>query len=275
MDLIFFWLSKLIWILISPDTLLAVLILAGVGLLLAGAVKKAKILLSLSALAIVAVCVLPLGTLLLAPLENRFPSPPKLPDHVDGIICLGGAENAYLSSFTGQAEVGAAAERYLGFIRLIRSYPDAIRLFSGGSGSLSHQDFRDADVAKMAFEDLGLDSSSVIYESCSRNTYENGKSSKAAVNPKPGQNWIFVTTAAHIPRAVGVFRKLGWKVIPYPVDHVGSQNMPVKLSMNFSGNLDRLKWAVREWTGLTAYYLTGKTSEWVPGPDAEKGVMDG
>jgi uncharacterized SAM-binding protein YcdF (DUF218 family) len=271
MDLIFFRLSKLIWMVICPDSLLVILILIGVVLLMAGAVKKAKILFSIVALFILAICFLPLGTILLAPLENRFSSPPKLPVHVDGVICLGGAEKAYLSSFTGQAELGNAAERYLGFIRLMRRYPHAIHLFSGGSGSLAHQAFRDADVARVVFADLGLDTSSIIFESRSRNTYENGKVSKSIVNPTPDQNWILVTSAGHMPRAVGVFRKLGWQVIAYPVDHVGSPKIPLTFALDFSGHLNQLKWTLREWTGLAAYYLTGKTSEWIPGPAPEEG----
>lgn len=266
MDLIFFWLSKLIWTVISPDILLVILNISGLVLLLAGAVKKAILVLSVAAAATLAITFFPLGSLLLAPLENRFPSPPDLPEQVDGIICLGGAEKPYLSDARGQAEVGGAAERHLGFIKLMRTYPDAQVLFTGGSGSLTHQGLKDADVARMVFEDLGLDLSAIRFESRSRNTYENGKFSKDLVTPEPGQTWVLVTSADHMPRAVGVFRKLGWDVIAYPVDHATHPESPFEIRMDFSGNLHMLKLALREWVGLTAYYLTGKTSEWVPGP---------
>ncbi len=272
MDLIFFWLSKLIWMVIAPDTFLAILILVGVGLLLAGAVKKAKVLLCVAALSIIVNAFLPLGSMLLAPLESRFPSRPDLPEHVDGIICLAGAEDTVLSHARGQAELGASVERYFGFIRLMRMYPDVVHLFTGGTGELFSQEFKSTDVARMVFDDLGVDTQSIVFESDSRNTYENAIFSKALVKPEPGQNWVLVTTAWHMPRAVGVFRKAGWEVMAYPVDYwtYPGKAFSISFSLDFAGRLDRLSLGIKAWVGLAAYYLTGKTSQWVPGPVAGK-----
>ena len=264
-DLIFFWLSKLLWIALSPDLVLVFLILLGVIMLLGGAVKKAKFLLSLSALILLAISILPLGSSMIAPLENRFPANPPLPPHVDGIICLGGGENPYLSHKREQAQLGDAAERIIAFVRLMRAYPKATPLFSGGSGDPAHPEYKDADVARMVLADLGIDSAAIVFESGSRNTYENGRISKAIARPEPGQTWILITSAAHMPRAVGVFRKLRWEVIPYPVDYVTPPEMTLGMNLDFSWNLNRLKDGLREWIGLTAYFLTGKTSAWFPG----------
>ncbi|WP_022667644.1 YdcF family protein [Desulfospira joergensenii] len=261
----FFWLSKLIWMVISPDILLVLMISTGFLLLLAGAVKKAKLILTLGVSAMLIITFVPVGEFILAPLENRFKTHPDLPERVDGIIMLGGSEKAYLAHFRNQAELSRAAERYLGFIRLIRQYPDAIHLFAGGSGSLSHGEYKDADVARMVFDDLGVDPAGILFESRSRNTHENGVFSKAAVNPRPNQNWILVTTSWHLPRAVGVFEKIGWKVIPYPVDHLTHPDKPPSLGPDFSGHLTILKMAMREWVGLIAYYITGRTSSILPG----------
>jgi len=272
-DLIFFWLSKLIWKVIAPDTLLAILILAGVALLLAGAVKKAKVLLSVVALFILINAFLPLGATLLAPLENRFPSHPDLPDHVDGIICLGGAEDVGLSHARNQPELQDSAERYLGFVRLMRTYPKSSFVFTGGSGLLLKQNIKAADVARMIFQDLGIDTEKIIFECNSRNTYENALYSKALVNPVAGQNWVLVTTAWHMPRSVGVFRKAGWEVIPYPVDYstYPGEAFSISFCPSLTDRLSLLSQGIKAWVGLTAYYLTGKTSQWVPGPVAGKG----
>lgn len=266
MDLIFFWLSKLIWLIISPDFLLVFFICCGVLLLLAGAVKKAKFILSGTALAMVAITFVPVGDFLIAPLEQKFPAHPELPAHVDGIIQLGGAESGYLSHLHGQAQLGDAAERYLGFIRLMRLYPDARLLFTGGSGRLVNDAYKDADVARMVFKDLGVDTSRIIFESRSRNTYENAKITKSAADPAPGQTWVLVTTAWHMPRAWGAFTQQGWEVIPYPVDYLTHPEMAPDFKMRFLGNLGRLTVGVKEWTGLLAYYLTGKTPALLPGP---------
>ena len=52
----------------------------------------------------------------------------------------------------------------------------------------------------------------------SRNTQENAEFSKALVAPKEGERWLLVTSAFHMPRSVGLFRKAGFAVEPYPVD---------------------------------------------------------
>nr|WP_321399923.1 YdcF family protein [uncultured Desulfobacter sp.] len=202
--------------------------------------------------------------MILTPLEHRFPTNPVLPKKVDGIIVLGGAENNSLTQMWRQPETNDAADRYIGFARLIRKYPDAVHLFTGGSGNPMHQEWKDANTAREVFMDMGLDTSGIIFEDRSRNTYENGLFSKALVHPEPGQIWVLVTTAAHMPRAVGVFNRLDWPVLPYPMDHFTRPDRKIRLGVDFSGHLNRLVTAMTEWTGLAAYYITGKTNALFP-----------
>ena len=77
---------------------------------------------------------------------------------------------------------------------------------------------READFAGAIFESLGIAKSRLIMERRSRNTLENAEFSKALVAPKPGERWLLVTSAFHMPRSVGLFRKAGFAVEPYPVD---------------------------------------------------------
>lgn len=261
---LFFWLSKLIWMVIRPDFLLVAFAVIGMLLWFSGAVKEAKWMLTCVVLVMVIITIFPLGTILLAPLEHRFPTNPGLPDKVDGIIMLGGAENNLLTQMWHQPEINSSADRYIGFARLVKAHPDAVHLFTGGSGSPMHQEWKGANTARKIFMDMGMDTSGMVFEDKSRNTYENGLFSKTRVHPKPGQTWVLVTTAAHIPRSVGVFNRLDWPVIPYPVDHYTRPDRKIKLGLNFSGNLGRLVMAATEWTGLAAYYITGKTNTLLP-----------
>lgn len=261
---LFFWLSKLIWMVIRPDFLLVAFAVMGMLFWFSGAVKKAKWLLSCVVLAMTTITVFPLGTLLLAPLEHRFPTNPALPEKVDGIIMLGGAENNPLTQMWHQPEINDAADRYIGFIRLVRAYPNAVHLFAGGSGNPMHQEWSDAKTARQVFMNMGLDTSTMVFENRSRNTYENGLFAKALVHPDPGRAWVLVTTASHMPRSVGVFNRIGWPVIPYPVDHYTRPDRKVRPGLNFSGNLERLVTAATEWTGLAAYYITDKTDTLFP-----------
>ena len=97
-------------------------------------------------------------------------------------------------------------------------YPNARVVFSGGSANLISNDAREADFAGAIFESLGIDKSRLIMERRSRNTQENAEFSKALVAPKDGERWLLVTSAFHMPRSVGLFRKAGFAVEPYPVD---------------------------------------------------------
>ena len=261
---LFFWLSKLIWIIIRPDFLLVLSALVGILFWFSGAERKAKWVLTGVVLTMIGITIFPLGSILLAPLEHRFPTNPALPEKVDGIIMLGGAENNLLTQMWHQPELKDSGDRYIGFIRLARAYPDAVHLFAGGSGSPMHQKWSDADTARQIFMDIGIDISGLVFENKSRNTYENGLFAKSLVHPEPGQTWVIVTTAAHMPRSVGVFNRLGWPVIPYPVDHSTRSDRKIKPGLNFSGNLAKLVTATSEWTGLAAYYITGKTDTLFP-----------
>ena len=145
-------------------------------------------------------------------------------------------------------------------------YPDASHVFTGGTGSLSHQEHKAADLARRMFGELGFDVEKILFERESKNTYENGVNSYNLVEPKHGDNWILITTAWHMPRAVGIFENLGWEVIPFPVDHgtdsIGDDNFI--FTLDFIGNMNELQTGIKEWVGLAAYYYTGKTSSLFP-----------
>jgi uncharacterized SAM-binding protein YcdF (DUF218 family) len=163
-------------------------------------------------------------------------------------------------------ELNHRSERFFAFIHLMKKYPRAKHVFSGGTGSMLRQGYKGAEVAKRLFSEQGLDIDNIIFESQSKNTFENGVFTKKLLDPKSGERWILITSASHLPRAVGIFSKIGWKVIPYPVDHYTNPETLFRPTCNFSGNLDQFKWALREWLGLTAYYITGRTSRFFPGP---------
>ncbi len=265
MDSLFFWLSKIIWLFIEPDNLLVFLVVAGLVLLLKGAYLQAKILMSFTAFIMVVILFCPVGQWLLHPLEMQFPVNPTLPKKIDGIIVLSGSEDSFRSAMWGQVELNDAAERNFAFIKMIKRYPDAKHVFTGGTGRLTKKEYKAADVARKLFAEQGLDISKIIFEDQSRNTYENAKFTYEKIKPGPGENWVLITTSRHMPRSVGVFNKLGWTVIPYPVDHHTERNNFIIGKPRFGANLKVLTFAVKEWVGLLAYYITGKTTGILPG----------
>ena len=117
------------------------------------------------------------------------------------------------------------------------------------------------------FESLGIPRERLTMERRSRNTEENAEFSKALVNPKDGERWLLVTSAYHMPRSVGLFRKAGFTVEPYPVDwRVGEASDHLKFTPVAVDGLERTDIAMREWIGLTAYWASGKIDQWFPGP---------
>jgi uncharacterized SAM-binding protein YcdF (DUF218 family) len=261
-----FIIEKLLWLLLAPSMLL--LALAIIGLLLQfGRHRIASLIcLSLSVGILTLIAILPIGAWMLAPLEDRFPPVRTLPAAVTGIIVLGGATAPDLSAARGMPSLNADAERMTALVMLARRYPNAKLAFTGGNGTLIHGPTTEATVAREIFTELGVDQSRITYEDRSRTTYENAVLLKALLNPQPGQLWLLVTSAWHMPRAVGLFRHAGWSVLPYPVAYKTAPGLLNEIHNSFPARLAMVDQATHEWIGLVAYYLLGHTSALFPAP---------
>jgi uncharacterized SAM-binding protein YcdF (DUF218 family) len=221
----------------------------------------------IASLVLLAVCGFsPLGNWLIYSLEQRFPPWDATQGAPDGIVVLGGAIDSDLSAAHGVAVVRSAADRVIAAAALAHRYPNARILFTGGSGNLIKDNAREADYAGAVFESLGISKSRLIMERQSRNTQENAEFSRAMAAPKSGERWLLLTSAFHMPRSVGLFRKAGFAVEPYPVDwRVGGRADLLSFRFALDG-LSAVDTGMREWIGLVAYRVTGKTGELFPGP---------
>jgi uncharacterized SAM-binding protein YcdF (DUF218 family) len=265
---VFFVLSKTLGVMLMPANFLI-----SIGLL--GAVLLASRWAALGRKLIVA-CVLllaicgfsPLGSWLLYPLESRFPQWDAAHGAPDGIVVLGGVIAPERSEAHGFAVFTDTADRIIAAAALAHRYPNARIIFSGGSGNLISGGVREADYASAVFESLGVSKERLTMERRSRNTLENAEFSKTLAAPKGNERWLMVTSAFHMPRSVGLFRKAGFTVEPCPVDwRMGGRADLWKFGTSLGGGLGRLDMAAREWIGLVAYWISGKTSEFFPGPD--------
>ncbi|MDZ7704349.1 MAG: YdcF family protein [Trueperaceae bacterium] len=256
--------QKIAWWFLRPSNLLFLLLLVGVLLLWFGARRNGRALLTLVLVVALVPVFVPVKTWLRAPLENHFPVPSPLPDTVDGIIVLGGAVVVQVTASRGQVALGESAERMTASLALARQYPEATLLFSGGSGELVGRELSEADVAAMFYEEVGLEPTRLLLEQRSRDTYENALYSYELADPQPGQTWLLVTSAMHMPRAVGVFQALGWPVLPYPVDFRSVANPSFEPSLNVLDNITEIDGIAREWVGLVAFRLLGRTDALFP-----------
>lgn len=260
-----FILSRVLWELADFEALLLTAFVIGVGLLWLRWHRAARWLLTLAALATIVLSVLPVGYWMLAELENRFPVMNEMPERIDGIIILGGVISPGLSRARGQPQIGGEAERLFAAIELANRYPEARVLFTGGTGSLTNPELKEAPVAAQVLYGLGLAPERLTLESRSRNTYENAIYSYEIAKPQATETWLLVTSARHMPRAMGTFRAAGWPVTAYPAGFQTDPDWHFGLDWGFAG-LRRFRTALKEWLGLVVYRLLDRSDSLFPGP---------
>ena len=263
----FFPLSKILGFFAIPSNLVVSIGILGL-LLLPTRFARAGRALAFASLIVLAILGLsPAGNALIIPLEERFPRWDTTRGAPDGIIVLGGAISPDISAARDEVALNEAAERLTVVAELARRYPNARIVFSGGSGALIYDEGAEASFALRLLESFGIPRARITLEDRSRNTVENAVLSKAIAKPKPGERWLLVTSAHHLPRAVGVFRKVGFPVEAYPVDwRTRGTDDALRPFASVGDGLRRSDTAVREWVGLAVYWLTGRSSELFAGP---------
>lgn len=257
-DSLFFVISKLVWAVIRPETILLLVLGGGLVALHRQRIQLAKWLVGIPFVFLAALFVFPLGEIILRPLELSYPRNPQTSD-VDGIIVLGGAEDQNLSSYWRQPVTNEGAERFLSAIALAHQYPDAKVMFTGGSGKLGGSGGNANNVAQSIFLSAGVDPERLIIENRSRNTAENARFSRELLGSDDDGTWILVTSAFHMRRAVASFCAAGWaNLVPWPTDY-RSGDFFDRIGWDLAGHLDALNVGVKEWVGILAYKLTGRS----------------
>jgi uncharacterized SAM-binding protein YcdF (DUF218 family) len=254
---LFFLVSKTIGAVFIPSNLLITIGSVGLILIFGRYRSLGRKLLTVCVAGFVVCGFLPVGNFLLFPIETRFPAWRADSGAPDGIVVLSGE-----------------IDRVIAALKLARQYPRARVVFSGGNPDLIRtDDTAEADDAEQILINLGLERDRLLLDRRARNTQENAEYSKALALPKPGERWLLVTSAFHMPRSIGIFRKAGFAVEPYPVDNWKKRDWPQLLTLrsSFLARVNQTDSAVHEWVGLIAYRLAGMTTELLPSPDPKNG----
>ena len=257
MDTGFFVSAKLVTLFLQVETWLVVGMTISV---LAGVARRRRLSVAAGTTTLAALLVLgtvPLGEMLLRPLEAEYPQP-ILPERIDGIVVLGGVEDVRATAAWGQPQINEAAERLTVAAALALQHPQARIVFSGGSG----QDFGGApgsasfpDVAGAFFASFGIAPGRISWENLSRNTAENARLSLARAQPREGEVWLLITSAFHMGRAMRSFHAAGWRdLVALPTDYRTGAVWDA-VGWDFSGNIPRLNLAIKEHVGRIAYHL--------------------
>jgi uncharacterized SAM-binding protein YcdF (DUF218 family) len=263
----FFVLSKVLGFFAYPSNLVIMCGLAGMVLLATRFARAGRRLMAGSLMTLAIMGFSPLGNILMLALEQRFPPWSAARGAPDGIVVLGGGIKPDVSAARNDVVLSEAGARITSAVALARRYPNARIIYSGGTGALIYREGSEAKSAVQIFESLGIPHSRLMVEEQSRNTVENAAFSLLVAMPQPGERWLLVTSAYHMPRAMGTFRAAGFAVEAYPCDW--RTRGAVDLTRPFFAldeGLERTDIATREWAGLLVYWLTGRSSALFPGP---------
>jgi uncharacterized SAM-binding protein YcdF (DUF218 family) len=240
-----YYVSKVFWLIAAPtNALVLISAIAAVWAVLRSP-NRATWLAAAAACGLFIATFTPIGIALTVPLERRFTLSP-LDSQADGIILLSGGGTA-----SGIAAVAALSQRY----------PKAQLIFSGFSATEPADEW-----LKKVFTLWGGDPARIYIESRPRTTFEDALYVAALLKPKPTERWLLVTQAMHMPRAVGCFRLAGFQVEPYPVEFKADDSHPFAGFIPGPHALYELDLVAKEWIGLIAYRLMGKTDAFFPGP---------
>ena len=259
----FFYLSKVLWNFFNPINMLVILLFIGIIFHLLKKKNFYRKIYQITFILFILIAFLPTGTYLLWKLENTFPKPKIITNNVDGILILGSGINESMTYEHQQIILNDRIERMTESIKLMKKFPKAKIILSGGNGTLSKPKLKGSDAAKMFYKLMGIEIDRIIFEDKSKNTYENFVFSKKFINNKNDETWLLVTSAFHMKRAMSVAKKLNLNFIPYPVDYMVGKNFEWKSwyhKTNFLHNMNDFQLATHEYIGLIAYYLTKKSN---------------
>ena len=262
----FYPLSKIAAIFLNVGNVLLALAVTGLALLWIGKPRLGRALLTISVTAMILIGATPVGSVLLATLESRFP-PWNGEGPVDGIVVLGGAIDPGRYFWRPGSGMNPAIGRVSETARLAGLHKSARVIFAGGNPTRDNDEHSEAAAARDLLIAMGVDAGRITLELDSRNTCENAWFLKQEARPKPGERWLIVTSAFHMARAIGCFRSVGFPVTAYPVDfRVPDGALSFQPGLTYSGGLERFSLAVHEFFGLITYRMAGRIPEVFPAP---------
>jgi uncharacterized SAM-binding protein YcdF (DUF218 family) len=254
-----FYIAKVANILLEPLYILSFFLLALVFLLLCTNLKKViffftKFLLIL----FLFFGYTPLSSFLLSKIED-FIKPSRYPiQQLTGIIVLGGSFGLELESKErNEILLNDSAERLTKALEIYKKNPKVLILFSGYSNKLKPPGWNESDIAKKFFLDQGVRFENLIFESQSRNTFENIKYSKDIIANYKG-TWGLITSASHMPRSYYTFKRQGLILEPIIVDYKTGTSQIFWINFDIKKGLVHWKLILREIVGISYYKITSK-----------------
>jgi uncharacterized SAM-binding protein YcdF (DUF218 family) len=254
-----FYLSKILNFFINPLYILSSVILIQLFIIFFAESKKLTIFFSkLFLILFLFFGYTPLSNFLLSKIEDYI-QPSKYPvQQLTGVILLGGSFNSgHESKERNEVSINSSAERLTKALEIYKKNPKVLILFSGFSEELKPQGWSESDMAKKFFLDQGVKIDNLIFETQSRNTFENIKYSKDIIINYKG-TWGLITSANHMPRTFFTFKKQGLILEPISVDYKTGTSKMFWINFDISSGLINWSIVLREFIGIAYYKVTNK-----------------
>ena len=249
-----FIVSKVLLYLLLPPAGLLLLMLAGF-ILLRRHRNTGRTLVSAGFALLFGLSLNPVADRLIKPLEAHYRPLPEGPVMAHAIVVLGGGARD-LSWVPADPEPSEGSlERLVGAVQLARKHHLPL-VVTGGSGELMPGGVREADAMADTAIRLGFPAQNIVIESRSRNTWENAEAVQKLL---PGKTIILATSAFHMHRSIGMFKKQGFSVLPAPVGY-RSQTRHESFTdyLPQASALATSSMAIAEYLNHSWYWMTGK-----------------
>ena len=200
------------------------------------------------------------GEQLVRPLENYADIPTREVLHrATGVIVLGGyGGNEMISAERQEPQINGAGERFIKAVELARLYPKKQVWFSGFSGQLTPKGWSEAESTAYLLGQLGLPVTRFSFEARSQNTFQNAVFMFNELRPSEEQDWVLLTSASHMKRALASFKAAGWaSLVPYPVDFQ-TTSTPNWGQFSPGKGFSMVQVGLHEHVGYLAYWLSGR-----------------
>lgn len=261
MEQLHFLLGKALWLILAPSHFLLLILLLGVILFKFKPNLSYRLSRSVT-IVLLLIALTPVEHLILAPLEHRISAPNSL-RHIDSIVVLGGGQQKKQSHQFPYSGFGQHTGRMIAAIDLAKQLNVPL-IFVGGQEQATQELYLESTSLKTLVKMADLPSNQVFINDQSNDTYDNATKAKKILAAQQLNHSLLITSAAHMPRALGVFQQQQINITPFPVEYKLSNESHWFSPISLVKKLYLIEYGVHEWLGLAKYYLLGMTPSFFP-----------
>lgn len=217
------------------------------------ALPRLRLFVATIALSLLALSSPPVSNAFVHSLENRYPPLAKPPAATSAIAVLAYAHTELPKRSPNNILIGGTFSRVAEAVRLWQQAPDTLFVVSGGY-MWGEKNFTHAEAMAKAAIQLGVDKNKIVKLENNRDTAEEADRMQSLV--KDGR-LVVVTSATHMPRAIGLFKRQGVHPVAAPADYLVLPAQWWRFSAYYLHNADR---ALHEYVGMLWYWLSDRNS---------------